>query len=106
LYYVPSFGTFKIKKEKMIQLSVNKFRANLKSFVDQALNDHIPLRVQRRTGRDFIVISAEDWEREQETLHVLQNSSLMRQIGESLKTHGSNKGYKPSKEELHEINNF
>jgi len=68
----------------MIQLSVNKFRSNLKSFVDQAINDHIPLRVRRRAGRDFIVMSAEDWEREQETLYVLQNSSLLAQINESL----------------------
>ncbi len=46
----------------MIQLSVNKFRSNLKSFVDQSINDHIPLRVRRRAGRDFIVLSTEDWE--------------------------------------------
>ncbi len=90
----------------MIQLSVNKFRSNLKSFVDQSINDHIPLRVRRRAGRDFIVLSAEDWEREQETLYVLQNSSLMAQISESLKTHNSNSGYKPTEEELNEINNI
>lgn len=90
----------------MIQLSVNKFRSNLKSFVDQSINDHIPLRVRRRAGRDFIVISAEDWEREQETLYVLQNSSLMAQINESFKTHNSNSGYKPTEEDLDEINNI
>lgn len=90
----------------MIQLSVNKFRANLKSFVDQAINDHVPLRVCRRAGRDFIVMSAEDWEREQETLYVLQNSSLMIQIDESLKTHKSKIGYKPTNEELDEINSI
>ena len=90
----------------MIQLSVNKFRSNLKSFVDKAINDHVPLRVNRRAGRDFIVISAEDWEREQETLYVLQNSSLMTQVDESIKTHKSNSGYKPTEEELDEINNI
>ena len=90
----------------MIQLSVNKFRANLKTFVDKAINDHIPLRVNRRTGQDFIVMSVEDWERERETLHVLQNSSLMMQINESLKTNKSNDGYKPSKDELNEINSL
>jgi len=90
----------------MIQLSVNKFRANLKTFVDKAINDHIPLRVNRRAGRDFIVMSAEDWERERETLYVLQNSSLMMQINESLKTHKLNNGYKPTEDELNEINSF
>ncbi len=90
----------------MIQLSVNKFRSNLKTYVDRSINDHIPLRIHRRAGRDFIVLSAEDWEREQETLYILQNSSLLSQINESLKTHNSNSGYQPTEEELNEINNF
>ena len=90
----------------MIQLSVNKFRSNLKTFVDQSIDDHVPLRVSRRAGRDFIVISAEDWEREQETLYVLQNSSLTNQINESRRTHNSNTGYKPTEEELDEVNSI
>lgn len=90
----------------MIQLSVNKFRANLKAFVDKAINDHLPLRINRRAGKDFIVMSAEDWEREQESLYVLQNSSLMMQINESMQTYKSKDGYKPSKDELNEINSF
>jgi antitoxin YefM len=90
----------------MLQLSVNKFRANLKSFVEQAINNHIPLRVRRRAGRDFIVLSAEDWEREQETLYVLQNSSLMRQINKSIESYKNKSGYLPSEEELNEINSF
>jgi len=46
------------------------------------------------------VVSAEDWEREQETLYILQNKSLMEQIERSLKTHGEGKGYRPTPEEL------
>jgi len=90
----------------MLQLSVNKFRSNLKSFVDKAISDHTPIRINRRAGHDFIVMSAEDWERERETLYVLQNTSLMKQIDESLKTHNSQNGYKPTIEELNEINSF
>ncbi len=90
----------------MIELSVNKFRAHLKSFVDKAINEHQPLRVKRRAGRDFVVVSAEDWEREQETLYILQNNSLMQQISASLQTHQQKSGYEPSKEELDEINRF
>ena len=67
---------------KMIELSINKFSSNLKRFIDQAIDEHEPVKVTRRKGRDFIVISAEDWEREQETLYVLQNSSLVKQISE------------------------
>jgi antitoxin YefM len=49
------------------------------------------------------VLSAEDWDREQETLYVLQNSSLMRQLAESVKTHTERKGYTPTKEQMDEI---
>ncbi len=87
----------------MESTSVNKFRDGLKDFVEQVVKQHIPLRVTRRNGADFIVMSAEDWERDQETLYVLQNTSLMRQIAESSATHASRTGYTPTKEELDEI---
>ncbi|MEP4261712.1 MAG: type II toxin-antitoxin system Phd/YefM family antitoxin, partial [Rhizobiaceae bacterium] len=61
-------------------ISVNKFRDNLKSLVEQVINRHEPLKVTRRAGEAFVIMSAEDWEREQETLHVLQSRDLMQQI--------------------------
>ena len=87
----------------MNSISVNKFRDNLKSFVEQVITDHMPLKVTRRSGDDFVVLSADDWEREQETLYVLQNSDLMKQIAASSATHAKNKGYKPAAGELDEI---
>ena len=87
----------------METVSVNKFRDNLKTLVEQSISRHEPLRVSRRSGQDFVVISAEDWDREQETLYVMQNSSLMRQLAESVKTHTERKGYTPTKEQLDEI---
>ncbi|HBY51432.1 MAG TPA: prevent-host-death protein [Marinilabiliales bacterium] len=88
----------------MIELSVNKFRANLKDFVDKAIDEHQAIRINRRSGKDFIVISAEDWEREQETLYVLRNNPLMNQVAESLVTYEKTSGYKPTQEQLDEIN--
>jgi len=90
----------------MLQISVNKFLANLNSFIDKAINDHLILYINRKAGKDFIVMSAEDWEKERETLYVIQNSSLITQINESLKTHKINNDYKPTKDELNEINSF
>lgn len=87
----------------MDTISVNQFRDNLKTFVEQVVSDHTPIKVTRRAGEAFVVISADDWEREQETLYVLQNSSLMKQITESLATHNNKKGYTPTAEELNEI---
>lgn len=87
----------------MDTISVNKFRENLKSFVEQVISQHMPIKVTRRAGEDFVVVSAEDWEREQETLYVLQNSELMKQIAASTATHASNAGYTPTTGELDEI---
>jgi antitoxin YefM len=92
-----------MKGDIMDSVSVNKFRDNLKSFVEQIIGNHEPLKVTRRSGEDFVVISADDWAREQETLYVLQNSDLMKQISASLDTHNAKNGYQPSKDELSEI---
>ena len=87
----------------MDTVSVNKFRDNLKTLVEQVVSEHEPLKVTRRAGDDFVVVSADDWERQQETLYVLQNKNLMQQIAKSNKTHGSGNGYKPTDDELNEI---
>ena len=87
----------------MESISVNKFRDNLKYFVERVINNHLPLKVTRRAGEAFVVISAEDWAREQETLYVLQNCHLMRQIEASKVSHKGQLACTPSKEELDEI---
>jgi antitoxin YefM len=87
----------------MDSTSVNQFRDNLKGFVEQVLSEHEPLKVTRRNGEDFVVVGADDWEREQETLYVLQNTSLMHQIAASSAGHGKGTGYTPTNEELDEI---
>ena len=87
----------------MNTISVNRFRDNLKTFVEQVASQHLPLKVTRRSGDDFVVVSAEDWERDQETLYVLQNTSLMKQISESSQTHAKRSGYTPTEGEMNEI---
>ena len=87
----------------MDSISVNKFRDNLKSYVEQIVTEHTPLKVTRRSGEDFVVVSADDWEREQETLLVLQNKSLMKQIEASLQSHDQSRGYRPTQGEMDEI---
>jgi len=87
----------------MDTISVNKFRDNLKTFVEKVVTEHLPLKVTRRSGDDFVVLSADDWEREQETLYVLQNNHLMKQIAASATTNTKGKGYIPTAGELNEI---
>jgi antitoxin YefM len=90
----------------MDSISVNQFRDNLKAYVEQTVSEHEPIKVTRRAGESFIVMSSEDWEREQETLHVLQSSSLMQQIAESMSTHNNKSGHKPTQEQMDEITNI
>lgn len=90
----------------MTSISINQFKNNLQDFVKQVTNQHIPLKITNQDGADFVVISAEDWEQQQETLLVLQNSNLMEQISRSMATHVHNQGYIPNQEELNEILSF
>ncbi|MEO0457944.1 MAG: type II toxin-antitoxin system Phd/YefM family antitoxin [Cyanobacteria bacterium P01_A01_bin.114] len=87
----------------MNSVSINRFRENLETLVEKVLSTHMPLKVTRRSGDDFVVLSADDWEREQETLCVLQSSSLMQQIAASLATHTQGRGYIPNEDPLNEI---
>ena len=87
----------------METISVNQFRDNIKSFIEKAISRHEPIKVTRRAGEAFVVMSAEDWDREQETLYVLQNSDLMQQIANSQKSLNNNNGYRPTDDELNEI---
>jgi antitoxin YefM len=99
-----SVSLLKSKIEIILELSVNKFRANLKSYVDKAVEEHQAIRINRRSGKDFMIVSAEDWERDQETLYVLRNNSLMNQVAESMQTYQKNSGYIPTQEQLDAIN--
>ena len=86
----------------MHSVSVDTFRANLREHVEKSIADHQPLKVTVSDGTDFVVIGVEDWEREQETLYVLQSPSLMAQIARSTTTHAASAGYRPPQDQLAE----
>ena len=88
----------------MEAISVNQFRARIKEFIDKIIDTHEVLKITRRNGDDFVIMSADDWERHKETLYILQNKYLMKQINTARENHG--KGYQPSKRELDEITNI
>jgi antitoxin YefM len=87
----------------METVTVNQFRDSLREHVEKVLADHEPLKVTRRNAGAFVVVGAEDWEREQETLYVLQSRTLMDQIARSAETHAATSGYTPTEDELGEI---
>ena len=65
------------KEKTMNSISINQFKNDLQDLIKQVINQHIPIKITNQDGQDFIVISAEDWEQQQETLLVLQNSNLI-----------------------------
>lgn len=90
----------------METVSVNRFRERLREYVEKVASNHEPLRVTRRNGEDFVVVSADDWDQHEETLYVLKNSDLMSQITRSMGTHLNQKGYVPNEKELDEIHSI
>ncbi|MGB3916624.1 MAG: type II toxin-antitoxin system Phd/YefM family antitoxin [Thiothrix litoralis] len=84
-------------------MSYSNFREKLASVLDTISNNSTVVKVTRQNGKAAVVMSLEDWERDQETLYVLQNKSLMRQIAESLQTHQASKGRLADKDTLDEI---
>jgi antitoxin YefM len=84
-------------------ITINQFTKNLQNLIKQVINQHTPLKITNQDGADFVVISAEDWEQQQENLAILQNNNLMEQIAKSMTTHSKNQGYTPTNEELNEI---
>ena len=87
-------------KESIMIISVSQFRANLKQYVDESIENHEPLTVCRKNGEAFVVLSLDDYTREQETLYVLSNKSLIGQIEESFQTYKKKSGYTSTEEEL------
>lgn len=76
----------------MDTVNVDQFSEHLESYLEQVVANHTRLKVALEEGEGVVVLSAGDWEREQETLYVLQNSSLMKQIADSLAAHYGRSG--------------
>lgn len=90
----------------MNNININVFATNVKDCLDKVIDNHEPVKINIDNDRECIIISAEDWKRDQETLYILQNQDLMRQINLSMETHVNHKGYCPTSEEINEILSF
>jgi len=75
----------------MHTLSINQFRDHIDTHIEQVIDSHNPIKVTLDCGKAFVMLSADDWEREQETLYVMQNKSLMSQIVDSASSHKRSK---------------
>jgi antitoxin YefM len=76
-------------------------------FLENLPKDKVKLQIadnisalSKKVGKNFVVLSLEDYQQEQETLYVLNNNSLMGQLENSFLTYQKKEGYKPTINEL------
>ena len=65
------------------EVSAHHFRSHLKLEVDRVVQNHDVLRVRRRNGDDFVVLSAEDWRAIEETLYLNRVPDLVESLHEA-----------------------
>ncbi len=64
----------------MRETTANQFRQHLKPEVDRCIANHEVLRVTRRNGENFVVLSEEDWHAMEETVYLNQVPGLAKSI--------------------------
>jgi PHD/YefM family antitoxin component YafN of YafNO toxin-antitoxin module len=52
----------------MLETTATKLRKNLPKEIEPCFKNHETLHVKQRDGKDFVIISAEDWRSIEETL--------------------------------------
>jgi antitoxin YefM len=69
----------------MDTLSYSELRANLKSAIDRAVNDHEPIAVKRARGGDAVLVSRDDYDSLMETAYLLRSPANAKQLREAMK---------------------
>jgi antitoxin YefM len=57
----------------MKAISYSEARENLKSVIDQCVDDHIPIAITRQRGEGAVLVSESDWASIEETLYLLSS---------------------------------
>ena len=65
-------------------LTYSETRANLKSVMDRVVDDHVPVVVARRRTRSVVMVSLEDWNSIEATMHLLSTPANAKALRESI----------------------
>ncbi len=65
-------------------LTFSETRANLKSVMDRVIDDHVPVLVARRKMRSVVMVSLEDWNAMEATMHLLSTPANAQALRESI----------------------
>ena len=61
-------------------LTYSETRANLKAVMDRVVDDHVPVVVARRRTRSVVMVSLEDWNAMEATMHLLSTRANAEQL--------------------------
>ena len=70
----------------------SNFRQHMKKYLDAIRASNTPLFVTRSKGDDVVVMSMEDYEGMQETLHLLSSPNNAARINSALQSYNKGKG--------------
>jgi antitoxin YefM len=59
-------------------------RANLAKTMDKVVDDHTPIVITRKTGRNVVIISLEDYESMEETNYLLRSPKNAKRLLDSI----------------------
>ena len=65
-------------------LTYSEARANLKTVMDRVVDDHVPVVVARRRTRSVVLVSLEDWNSMEATMHLLSTPANAKALRESI----------------------
>ena len=65
-------------------LTYSETRANLKAVMDRVVDDHVPVVVARRKTRSVVMVSLEDWNSIEATMHLLSTPANAKELRESI----------------------
>jgi antitoxin YefM len=65
-------------------LTFSETRANLKSVMDRVVDDHVPVIIARRNTRSVVMVSLEDWNEMEATMHLLSTRANAEQLMASI----------------------
>jgi antitoxin YefM len=65
-------------------LTFSETRASLKSVMDRVVDDHVPVIIARRNTRSVVMVSLEDWNEMEATMHLLSTRANTEQLMASI----------------------
>lgn len=66
-------------------VTYSEARANLKAVMDQVVNDRSQVVVTRKNGEAVMMLSLDDWNAIEETMHLLSNPRNSERLRESIR---------------------